>query len=150
MRLPAMPIASGRRLTRSEIVVTMHDVKSHRPDGVWCQDRARYVAGGSRGRLGVLSLGDMSVDSLRSGTKEWDRGEKKYVLSGIAATDEMIDTSTFLVSAGAVSSQDGRFAGALRISKNEAHTAERASLESMAACFPLLVKCVEDADLHKA
>ena len=150
MRLPAMPVASGRRLTQSDIVVTLHDIISHRPDRVLLQDRPRHVAGYKPGRIGVLSLGDMSVDSMRSSVKQWDKGEKTFVLSGIAPVDETIDTFTLLVSAGAVSSQDGRVAGALRVPKDESHAAQAASLENMAALFPLLVKCVEDTEVHKA
>ena len=69
MRLPAMPVASGRRLGKSDIVVSMHAIVAHRLNEVLLRDRPQRIAGYTQSRMGVLSLGDMSVDALSANTK---------------------------------------------------------------------------------
>ena len=137
MRLPAMPVASGRRLGKPDIVVLMHAIFAHRLNEVLLQDRPQRIAGYTQSRMGMLGLGDMSVDALRASTKEWDGAPKTFLLSGVVATDEIIDTVTQLVEAGAIVRQDGRLPSVLRVPKGQSYDDRMASLDGIAILFPL-------------
>ena len=149
MRKTAMPVASGRRLGKSDIVVSMHAIVAHRLNEVLLQYRQQRIAGYTQTRMGVLSLGDMSIDILKANTKQWG-APKKFLLSGVVATDEIIDTVTQLVEAAAIVRQDGRLPSVLRAPKSQSYDDQLASLDGIATLFPLLVTCVEDTAMHRA
>ena len=56
MRLPPLPLASGRRLKGTDLLVTVHSQVTQSGRDVIAMDRPRHIAGYTSSRMGLLSL----------------------------------------------------------------------------------------------
>ena len=74
MRLPAIPVGAGRRLTNAEVVITVHNVCALRDGEVVAMDRPRFISGYNRSYMDLLSLEDVDIESLKSSSQTWVKG----------------------------------------------------------------------------
>ena len=70
MRLPAIPVRAGRRLTNADVVITVHNVCALRDGEVVVMDRPRFISGYNRSYMGLLSLEDADIESLKSSAQK--------------------------------------------------------------------------------
>ena len=94
MRLPPIPVGAGRRLSNADIVITVHKVVALRDHEVVVMDRPRFISGYNRSQMGVLSLEDVDIETLKSSAQKWVKGTPKFALRNIVATDDVIDVVT--------------------------------------------------------
>ena len=100
MRLPTIPLASGRRLTSADIVVTVHESAAELPECIASIDRPQFISGYSPSRMGLLCLDGMNLESLQEHSMQWKPGMKKYMINGVVATEGNLNVITKLVLAG--------------------------------------------------
>ena len=149
MRLPAIPVGAGKRLTNADIVITVHNTVSLRDHEVLAMDRPRFVAGYNRSYMGLLSLEDVDIESMKSSARKWSKGKKRFAFRDVVATDDIIDVVTQLCEAGAVMS-DATVPSGLRIPKLDSHADVMEKVELVAAQCPELLTCTEETAVYKA
>ena len=71
MRLPAIAIASGRRVTSDDIIVSVHSAVSESGQDVTVIDKPKHIIGQHCSYFGVLSLSDQDTFSLRVHSRAW-------------------------------------------------------------------------------
>ena len=149
MRLPTIPLASGRRLTSADIVVTVHESASELPECVSSIDRPQFVSGCTSSRMGLLCLHGMKLESLQEHSMQWKPGKKKYMIHGIVATEDNINVITELVQAAAITTATGPSA-IMRIAKDDpASSGLLQSVREFAEMCPTYMTRLENTNVHE-
>ena len=149
MRLPTVPIASGRRLTSADIVVTVHETVCESPGQISSIDRPQFISGYTPSRMGLLCVDDMNLETMQETSLQWKPGEKKYMINGIVTPEDNISIVTEFVKAAAMTTETGR-SNVLRIPKNDPSSSGLLQrVHEFADFSPTLVTRVEETDVHE-
>ena len=142
MRLPPIPVGAGR-LTMADVVITVHNVAGPRDHEVLAMDRPKFISGYNRSYMGLLSLEDVDIESLKLTARKWVKGTKRFALRDVVAGDDLIDVITQLCGAEAVM-KDATTPNGLRIPKHDSIQGSVEQVESVVAACPDLVTYTKD------
>ena len=135
MRLPAVPIASGRRVGTEDVIVSVHSTRNLTDHVVLLLDKPNHVLGQHTSHFGILALSDQNTDSLRVHSKAWKRDDPQFLLSSMVGLEHVVDIVTFLVRAGALTHRDGKQT-AVSIAIHNDTQRQRDELRHMASLHP--------------
>ena len=149
MRLPSIPVGAGRRLTMADVMITVHNVVGLRDHEVLAMDRPKSISGYNRSYMGLLSLEDVDIESLKLTARKWVKGSNRFALRDVVASDDLIDVVTQPCRAGAVM-KDATVLNGFRIPKHDSTEGSMEQVERVVAAIPDLVTCTEDTAAYKA
>ena len=142
MRLPALPIASGRRVGMEDVIVSVHAKANHIGDGVLLSAEPSHVFGQHTFHFGILSLSDQNANSLRVHSQVWKYADPKFSLHSMVGLEDLVDIVTFLVRSAALTHHDGSTTPVSIAIHNDTQR-QRDQLRHLASLRPDLLECTK-------